>query len=81
MRKADILLAFVGPIIGGGLAVILLWRKANRQFPFFFLYVSASIFIGLFRAAVALGPQSFDGLSEQLHSKYPMRNNYFKLIP
>ena len=53
MRKADILLAFVGPIIGGGLAVILLWRKANRQFPFFFLYVSASIFIGLFRAAVA----------------------------
>jgi len=53
MRKADILLAFVGPIIGGVLAVVLLWRKANRQFPFFFTYVSTSIFIGLFRAAVA----------------------------
>lgn len=53
MHKADILLAFVGPIIGGGLAAVLLWRKANRQFPFFFTYVSASIFIGLFRAAVA----------------------------
>lgn len=53
MRKADILLAFVGPIIGGGLAILLLWRKVNREFPFFFSYVSASIFIGLFRAAVA----------------------------
>jgi hypothetical protein len=53
MRKADILLTLIGPIISGGLAIILLRRKANREFPFFFAYVSASICIGLFRAAVA----------------------------
>jgi hypothetical protein len=53
MHKADILLTLVGPIINGGLAVILLRRKANREFPFFFLYVTSSILIGLIRVCVS----------------------------
>ena len=53
MRKADILLTLIGPIISGGLAIILLRRKANREFPFFFSYVIAAILFGLLRAFVA----------------------------
>ena len=53
MRQADILLTLIGPIISGGLAIILLRRKAHREFPFFFSYVSASILFGLLRAFVA----------------------------
>lgn len=53
MRKADILLIIISPIINGGLTVLLLWRKVNREFPFFFSYVSSAILIGLFRGAVA----------------------------
>lgn len=53
MRKADILLTLIGPIISGGLAIVLLRRKANREFPFFFLYVTSSILIGLLRVCVS----------------------------
>jgi hypothetical protein len=53
MHKADILLILFGPIISGGLAIILLRRKANREFPLFFAYVSASILFGFLRASVA----------------------------
>jgi hypothetical protein len=52
MRTADILLIFSEPIIGVCLAAILLWRNIHREFPFFFIYISSSIVIGLLRVCV-----------------------------
>jgi len=53
MRKADLFLTLVGPIVGVWLAAILIRRKAHSEFPFFFLYISSSILIGLIRASVS----------------------------
>ena len=53
MRKADILLGLVALILAAWLAIILVRRKANRAFPFFFLYVSSSIAFPILRLCVS----------------------------
>jgi hypothetical protein len=53
MRKADILLSLVGPFVGAFLSVILVRRKVNREFPFFFLYVISSIGFPILRICVS----------------------------
>jgi hypothetical protein len=53
MRKADILLTLVGPIVGACLATILIRRRIYREFPFFFVYISSSILIGLIRVSIS----------------------------
>lgn len=53
MRKSDILLSLVGPFVGAFLAAILVWRKVNREFPFFFLYVISSIGFPILRLCVS----------------------------
>lgn len=52
MRKSDILLSLVGPFVGAFLAAILVRRKVNREFPFFFLYVISSIGFPILRLCV-----------------------------
>lgn len=52
MRRSDILLALIGPIANVLLAAILVWRRIHREFPFFFLYISSSILVGLLRVFV-----------------------------
>ncbi len=53
MRNVDILLTLLEPIIGVCLAAVLARRKIHREFPFFFIYVSSSIVIGLLRLYVS----------------------------
>src|SRR5579859_7191422 len=53
MHTIDIWIGFIGPVLNIWLAAVLVWRKAHREFPFFFLYVSSSILIGLIRACVS----------------------------
>lgn len=53
MLKADILLGLVALILAAWLAIILVRRKANRAFPFFFLYVSSSIAFPILRLCVS----------------------------
>src|SRR5262249_40302566 len=53
MRMRDLLPGFVGQVLAIWLAAVLVRRKAHREFPFFFLYVSSSILIGLIRACVS----------------------------
>lgn len=53
MRKSDILLSLVGPFVGAFLAAILVRRKVNREFPFFFLYVISSIGFPILRLCVS----------------------------
>ena len=53
MRKADILLGLVGPIMAAWLAAVLVRRKANREFPFFFLYVCSSVVLPILTFSVS----------------------------
>ena len=53
MSKADILLGLAALILAAWLAIILVRRKANRAFPFFFLYVSSSIAVPILRLCVS----------------------------
>jgi hypothetical protein len=53
MPKADILLGLVALILAASLAIILVRRKANRAFPFFFLYVISSIGFPILRLCVS----------------------------
>lgn len=53
MLKTDILIGLIVQVLNIWLEAVLLRRKAHREFPFFFLYVSASILIGLIRAGVS----------------------------
>jgi hypothetical protein len=52
MRTLDILLILIEPIIGVSLAAVLVWRRVHREFPFFFIYISSAIVIGLLRVSV-----------------------------
>jgi hypothetical protein len=49
MRTIDILLTLLEPIIGVCLVAVLARRRIHREFPFFFIYISSSIVIGLLR--------------------------------
>ena len=53
MSKADILLGLVALVLAAWLAIILVRRKANRAFSFFFLYVSSSIALPILRLCVS----------------------------
>jgi hypothetical protein len=59
MNKGDILLTLVGPVLGVCLATLLVRRRLHREFPFFFLYISSSIFIGVIRVCVSGNYQLF----------------------
>jgi hypothetical protein len=49
MHNVDILLTLLEPIIGVCLAAVLARRRIHREFPFFFIYITSSIFIGPLR--------------------------------
>ena len=53
MRKADILLGLIALMLAAWLAIILVRRKANRTFPFFFSYVASSIVFAILRLSVS----------------------------
>jgi hypothetical protein len=53
MHNSDILLSLVGPLVGALLAAILIRRKVNNAFPFFFVYVSSSIGFPILRLCVS----------------------------
>lgn len=59
MHKSDILLSLVGLIPAAWLAIILIKRKINLEFPFFFLYVSASLGFIILRLSVSNNYQLF----------------------
>jgi len=52
MRPIDVVLTFIEPTIGVCLAALLVRRRVHRRFPFFFIYISSSIVIGLLRVCV-----------------------------
>lgn len=52
MGKFGILLNFTGTILSIALAIILIWRKLYREFPFFFSYITSSILIATIRVLV-----------------------------
>ncbi len=53
MLKVDILLGLVALITAAWLAAVLVWRKANREFPFFFLYVCSSVVLPILTFSVS----------------------------
>ena len=53
MRKADILLALVAVILAVWLAITMVRRKTNFDFPFFFFYVECSIIFAILRVSVS----------------------------
>ncbi len=53
MVKADILLSLIALILAVWLAIVLVRRKINRKFPFFFLYVISSIVFATLRLSVS----------------------------
>lgn len=52
MPKVDILLGLVALIMAALLAAVLVRRKANREFPFFFLYVCSSVVLPVLTLSV-----------------------------
>lgn len=52
MKPLDLILTLIGPILTAWLAVLLVRRKLHREFPFFFLYLIASVLIPVIRLAV-----------------------------
>jgi hypothetical protein len=52
MRKVDILLGLVALITAACLAAVLVRRKANREFPFFFFYVCYSVVLPILTFSV-----------------------------
>jgi hypothetical protein len=59
MRKADILLGLVALIAAALLVTVLIRRKTNREFPFFFLYVGSSISFAIIKLSVSNNYQLF----------------------
>jgi hypothetical protein len=53
MLKVDILLGLVALITAAWLAAVLVRRKANREFPFFFLYVCSSVVLPILTFSVS----------------------------
>jgi hypothetical protein len=53
MRKADILLGLIGPIMTAWLGTLLVRRKANHAFPFFFMYVCSSVVLPILTFSVS----------------------------
>jgi hypothetical protein len=53
MRTADILLGLIGPIMTAWLGTVLVRRKANRAFRFFFLYVCSSVVLPILTLSVS----------------------------
>ena len=63
MRKADILLGLAGPIMAAWLGTVLIRRKTNREFPFFFLYICSSIAFAILKLSVSSNYQLFFWIS------------------
>jgi hypothetical protein len=59
MGKIDILIAVAAWAGAIALAVILIWRKLYREFPFFFSYVSSSALISIIRVSVSANYRLF----------------------
>jgi hypothetical protein len=53
MHKVDIFLGLVGLIMAALLAAVLVRRKVNREFPFFFFYVASSVALPILTLSVS----------------------------
>lgn len=53
MTPRDIALTLIGPVLTGLVAVLVVRRKLQREFPFFFAYVMLSVIVPLVRLSVS----------------------------
>jgi len=51
MKPFDLILTLIGPILTAWLAILFVRRKLHSEFPFFFLYLIASVLIPVVRLA------------------------------
>jgi hypothetical protein len=55
MAKTDFIIGLSALLLEGGLAMLLIWRRTYREFPFFFGYILSSILITAIRLSLMGG--------------------------